>query len=413
MSNTELPECLNTTFVKNLLQKKNIDENISVTSLEVKSAVPAGENFLGILQRLKVTYKCGDNTDIKTFSLVIKSQPSCELTRQFIDEIKAFQTEMHVYKTILPAMYQIGEERMPEDFICLPRLTPEFIDCPQKDIFVLEDLASKGYVMKQRRYLFDLDHTKAVVQALARFHAMSYALYLRNPSVFENVQENQFTDAPDRLKSEKDFSVYRINMLVEEFKKWPGYEHYIEKLSKVTENLINEVAEIVKPIKNSISVLNHGDCWVNNILFRHNSVTGVIEDVRFIDFQMCRFSSPVLDLHYFLYTSVREEVLFENLDEVLSGYHAKFTKTLKLLKCSFKEYTFRQFKKEFDEKEYFGFFNAITKLCAVLGEPSRTYEETKILENEKDISTNQGSNKVQLKDMFRRLFPYFESKGFV
>ncbi|KAJ9583834.1 hypothetical protein L9F63_027326 [Diploptera punctata] len=410
---TQVPEWLNTAFVEKLLKDNECNKKVSLISVDVKSAVPKGENYLGILRRVEVSYTNEDEKDLRKYTFITKSPPLCESTRKFMNNVKALQTETIVYKTILPAMYQLIDKK---EGIFIKRLSPQHFESSLKDTLVLEDMTMKGYIMKDRLKLFDFDHAKAVVISLARFHGLSHAIYLRNPTLFYNVHENHFTDSPDRLNDEKEFSEHRINMLIKELgkcSKLPA-SYYIDKLLKVTDNIVDRVREVVKPIKDSISVLNHGDCWVNNILFHYNSVTENIDDVKLIDFQMCRFSSPVLDLHYFLYTSVRAEVLFGRKNDLLQEYYKEFSRILTAFNHEPKEYAFEQFEKEFYEKEYFGFFNSITKLYAVLAEPVYCSEEAKAWKNGKEkFAVNKCANNELLEDMFIRLFPYFEEKGFI
>jgi 8-oxo-dGTP pyrophosphatase MutT (NUDIX family) len=50
------------------------------------------------------------------------------------------------------------------------------------------------------------------------------------------------------------------------------------------------------------------------MLFRYSDVP---EDLRFVDFQLLYFSSPVIDLHYFFSTSLCEEVREYHLDRLM------------------------------------------------------------------------------------------------
>lgn len=77
------------------------------------------------------------------------------------------------------------------------------------------------------------------------------------------------------------------------------------------------VLEAVKRQETGFNVLIHGDLWVNNIMF------GDFEDaVRLVDFQLAHFTSPVIDLLYFIITSTTIDVRFNHVERLLevSGF---------------------------------------------------------------------------------------------
>ncbi|CAG9764169.1 unnamed protein product [Ceutorhynchus assimilis] len=73
--------------------------------------------------------------------------------------------------------------------------------------------------------------------------------------------------------------------------------------------------------------LTHGDCWSNNMLFKY-SQTGKLEDIKLIDFQLTRESSPIHDLSYFFYCGASKND-FANLESYLKIYHESLSNVMR------------------------------------------------------------------------------------
>ncbi|XP_069676292.1 uncharacterized protein [Periplaneta americana] len=416
MTNEAAHSRLNQEFFERLFRHN--EEQITVIGCEVKPAVPKGNNYLGTLYRASIEYKILklDNTEYRTenHSFIIKIPPDTEHALQYCNHINAFCRESIMYKIILPEMYKIVDETATTNRDLRKRLTPRYFYCGEEDKLVLEDLQPLGYVMADRYRQLDLKHATAVLRALGRFHAMSVAVHQREPSIMANVREEQFTE--DIKDIERDFISYRYNLLASEIEKWPGFEHYANKIRENIEVSLDKLIEIVKPTVGSLSVLNHGDCWVNNILFHYDSDCGEIDAIKFIDFQMYRFSSPALDLQFFMYTSVREEIRTKHLEAMLREYYDQFSSTLKTLGCDPDCYSFQQLKREFEEKEYFGFITVCSKMTLVLEEPLVLQEENSeyggVKLHDHQYSEDKGQ-KTSIREIFEKLLPYFEEKGFL
>lgn len=82
---------------------------------------------------------------------------------------------------------------------------------------------------------------------------------------------------------------------------------------------------------NDFNVLNHGDTWCNNIMFKHNK-DGTIDDLKFVDLQVSKWGSPVWDLQYFIISSCSYDIRIEKFDYFVKYYHQHLIESLKLLK---------------------------------------------------------------------------------
>lgn len=78
---------------------------------------------------------------------------------------------------------------------------------------------------------------------------------------------------------------------------------------------------------NKFRVLNHGDFYTRNIFFKYKG--NDLVDVLFVDFQNAVIGTPLIDLFYFLTTSVAVKVLATSRDELIYAYHEALTTMLK------------------------------------------------------------------------------------
>lgn len=105
-------------------------------------------------------------------------------------------------------------------------------------------------------------------------------------------------------------------------------------------------------------VLNHGDIWINNIMFTYNEA-GHPVDLVLIDFQMSFYTSPGIDFNYFFCTSPQNEVREHRRDHLFNIYHKSFVKVLRKLRSPMaEELTAEVVRKEIQTRELFGIMAA-------------------------------------------------------
>jgi thiamine kinase-like enzyme len=110
---------------------------------------------------------------------------------------------------------------------------------------------------------------------------------------------------------------------------------------------------VPEPMKCGFYVLNHGDNWINNLLFKLDS-EGSAEDVKLIDYQFSYFGSPAGDLFYFLITSLADDVKAKHFDELIEYYHGELVSDLRKLNYSESIPTLDEIYQDLLEKRAFG-----------------------------------------------------------
>ena len=89
------------------------------------------------------------------------------------------------------------------------------------------------------------------------------------------------------------------------------------------------------------NVLNHGDFWLNNVLFQNCSENQTLETY-FIDYQLCKYGSPTLDLYMFLLSGTSLDIKIPYFDYFIQFYHDNLLKYLQILKYNGKPPTLKE-----------------------------------------------------------------------
>lgn len=113
-----------------------------------------------------------------------------------------------------------------------------------------------------------------------------------------------------------------------------------------------------------LSVLCHGDFWMNNLLFRYDE-ENVLTDVKILDFQAPRFQSFATDLWTFIYTSMKHPLLENRLEELVTLYCNTFVSSITSKVPESKIPRYDDVFNEFRRKQLYGFFVAMWYLPAL------------------------------------------------
>ena len=114
-------------------------------------------------------------------------------------------------------------------------------------------------------------------------------------------------------------------------------------------------------------VATHGDCWLNNIMFRYDEDTGKPVEVVFIDLQYTRENDPCSDLASFIYTSTSVTTRQAYLDELLQLYILTFIRICERFKVvPLPGFQLSELKRRFHRAKPFGMFMAVIKFPFLL-----------------------------------------------
>lgn len=196
---------------------------------------------------------------------------------------------------------------------------------------ILEDLGSLEYIGLKPNAILNYDGLKIILAKVAKYHACTfiveeilskklgkiyrlgndYAEYLEEVIL---VYEGPFKNITDRFL---DSLYYIVN-------KFPDITN---KISLSTEQLKAKIKEVwfspfvtVKASDSIRNVVNHGDLYVSNMLFKFGQDQNVKDGI-LIDFQLLRYVPPAFEILFFIFVSSLKETRDKHLQSLLNWYY--------------------------------------------------------------------------------------------
>ncbi|KAJ9582751.1 hypothetical protein L9F63_022896 [Diploptera punctata] len=322
----EVPTWLNVEFLEKVFKSEDLKEDLKVVSFDTKLATAAGDNYLSLMYRVSVQITTRGQSEKR--SLIIKCQPAGEAIHKVTTDYQVFEFEAKMLQEVLPAMHKLLQEANIENF------SPFSAKClyshfgAPAHILVLEDLKETGFEMSDRAAGLNQEHCMMVMKKIAQFHAASLVLKQKNPELLE-----PFIDPPSKNMVLDLFSDYFKRFLPDLCKEidenCQELNTFNERILKLAEDGIERWGEGRAGKQNEFSVLAHGDIWLNNMMFRY-SPDNCLVDMRFVDYQLSLWTSPAVDLLYFLNSSPAMDLLTDQT-MFIEEYHRVLGETLSAL----------------------------------------------------------------------------------
>ncbi|KAL7300604.1 hypothetical protein TKK_0006596 [Trichogramma kaykai] len=183
----------------------------------------------------------------------------------------------------------------------------------------------KGYYMADRHQGLDLEHMRAAITSLAKFHAIGISIKHKAPEFLSRIEQFSKT-----MLTGLDEIRHVIDMQLTAIKKDPEIGQFYEKIKATCDpdELSTYYTELA--VDHPWACVVHADFWLNNALM-HKNAEGRVDDCKLVDFQTYYTSSPLTDLVFLLCTSLR--VPHEGFDELVETYRAEAARVLTKLDC--------------------------------------------------------------------------------
>jgi len=359
------------------VKKHEKAEEVTIVKMEDASGNVKGEGFMSALVILKV--EAIVNGQNKTYNWVVKSMPR-EVNRAIMSlKIKADEREVNFFGNLLPAL---------KDFLSskgVSELLPNFCSVPysswteEEKVLIMENLKEEGWRdAVNKKAGLDIEHVRAAMKWLATFHAITFS--------FLSHYEGGLGQA------EKDFDLFfwTFNRLIDWNKEiepfralgndsqramFKGLDDQTSegKCEKFLENIIEKHLDLgtaamkVRDFqKYKLKTICHGDPWFNNMMFKYRD-DKKLDDIIFIDFQLSGYTSPALDLVYFLAASTTGELRAKYLSHILTLYHTIFVNTAQRFGVQV-DFSYEDLLDDFSKARLHGLNFAVGALPSILAE---------------------------------------------
>lgn len=266
-------------FVSKMVNEVAQSEGFINYKIEQNSDSDHGFGLSGIIlsiklygERLNRNNNNGTN-EIDTLHLICKMAPPNKERREGFQSKVLFEREITLYTRVLPLFVKFQQEKgltEAESFISYPKVYATLIDNENENYaFVMDDLREQNYAMWPRNVPITFDYAKLILQQLGRFHAVSFAVKDQRPLEFEEFKS--LFDVLEAQVTRGNFGKLMTDTHQQVMDIISNVEH-----KKIMQRLTSNYLEIMTNLyaRESVDpfgVVNHGDCWINNFLFRYGN----------------------------------------------------------------------------------------------------------------------------------------------
>lgn len=261
-------------YAINALNRVVQDEGFTNYVINYDRGSNFGDGFVAEIVRAKIT----GNQLVKGVQeeselvVILKLPPENKARREQMG-MNVFEREVTVYNEILPMFqkFQLEKGLKPgQGFISFPKCYYASYDKGKDEaVIIMEDIRKKGFKMLNKYKTIDYPHATAVLETVAQFHGLSLAMKDQCPGIFDKFKglKDTMSDAMlnDMMKSLTATSVEKAIGALE-----PHEENIKQKLRAFSENITEIIASSTNGESSEpYTVINHGDCWINNIMFKY------------------------------------------------------------------------------------------------------------------------------------------------
>ncbi|XP_050072527.1 uncharacterized protein LOC126560616 [Anopheles maculipalpis] len=407
MTEPNVPSFLDESFLQRILEKHQNDKSVRIDRFNIQLATKPGDNYSSDVFSVVIHYN-----DSKEIHLVVKVVLAGAMMKNFCDNIGAFVKEVNTFQHLLPAFGRIVSGTDAANSVKFGAHCFHATRDPL-DTIVFEDLKALGYRMPDRtRGGLEFAHCELIMRKIGLFHAASM-VYVAS---IETTERKLFLERyrygmalpGDDERTNPALAMFKkgLEKFLQVAKDWPELKRTIWlKLDALQSDYSRRVARSLSPPEPgeevAYRVLNHGDLWGNNMMFRYDDDDdATVREVMFVDYQLSSYGSPGLDLVYSLYNCPQFEVRETRIKDLLEIYHRSLCEGLRTGGYQPPVPTFADVQKEYVRHEFIGIVSGLSMLPIILMEHTDDVKLT--LENLIDTEHAERIRDIQYKGKLYR-----------
>lgn len=262
-------------YVIDLLQEIGREEGFVEPIIDIAPESGNINGFAGVLTKVSIIGRRRSSHHHETdgsLHLLCKLAPSNQKWLHELDIDRAFEREALMYNEILPLMAKFQSEKgltRAEGFSVYPKCYKTIVDKEEnRFVIILEDLTPQGFILWPKCDVIPAKHAWLLVEQLAKLHAVSFAMRDQRPQAFE-----QLRNVKDRYADmgKKDSIMKMAHMGYDKALLALSDPHHIKIVSEYRAHTYEYVYSCLQDnVCEPFGAITHGDCWINNLLFRYN-----------------------------------------------------------------------------------------------------------------------------------------------
>lgn len=245
-------------FISEVLEKRGYKNE----TVSVQSVGKAGDNYIASVKRITV------KKDGETFNMIAKVAPQHEAIRATMSTLIMFLNEHTMYTEVLPKFAELEKsaEVPVNERLRFAQCYGSLSEAPN-EVILIEDLGDSNFTMLDKLTPLSNNTVRMVLKNFAILHSLSFYLKKQEPETF-TAYSSKLINTWALMDGFEETKIYfnQLEADVLDMLESPKHKNAFKGLVSEIPSNATKNEKIDKTSK--YSVIQQGDSWTNNIMFR-------------------------------------------------------------------------------------------------------------------------------------------------